>query len=110
MKPGTITKTNFQTMHVANSWDSLKSSNSDNPFSFQDFSEPLPMNYKELEPPAHIWDRIAKVLDEQDRVKAIPDVHTAFAPTAATKRANNKRAILFAAAITIVAVIILAIV
>src|SRR5205085_783042 len=97
MKPNSITKPNFQSIPVYNGWDSLKTSNVDNPFNFHNFTEPLQMNYKELEPPPYMWDRIAKVLDEQDRSKAIADTHNAFVPIGFKKKTVRKAAVFIAA-------------
>lgn len=53
-----------------------------------------PMTYQEVTPPSYIWDNIAKVLDEQDRMKET----NALLNSIVYKGRNNK-AIFFAALI-----------
>jgi hypothetical protein len=104
MKPGPISKTNYQSIPLGSNWDSAKSLNVDNPFSFQEFTVPQPMPQQEVAPPAHMWDRIASVLDEQDRMKA--EAETSYAK-AGTKISNSRKYILYAAIIMLVGAIIL---
>lgn len=42
----------------------LKGSNS---LSLQHFTVPTPMTEQEIAPPVHVWERIASILDDQDR-------------------------------------------
>ena len=107
MKPGPITKTNFQPIPLGYSWDNSKGQNVDNPFSFNDFTVPQPMPQQEVAPPPHLWDKIASVLDEQDRMKA--EAQASF--SRATKKINNNRKyILYAAIIMLAGAIILSII
>lgn len=34
--------------------------------SYQNLIVPTPMEHEEIVPPAHVWDKIAQILDEQD--------------------------------------------
>jgi hypothetical protein len=104
MKPGPIPKTNFQSIPLGSNWDNAKSLNVDNPFSFQEFTVPQPMPQQEVAPPAHMWDRIASVLDEQDRMKAQAE---ASYEKAGKKISNSRKYILYAAIVMLVGAIIL---
>jgi hypothetical protein len=111
MKPSAITKTHFQTIPVANNWESLKTENRENPFSFQDFTIPPAMLHQEVEPPAYIWDKIASVLDAQDRIKAEQPEPAHISITASHARIpNNRRFILFAALVMLTGAIILSVI
>ena len=105
MKPNTITKTNFQTISANQNRDSLKTGNSDNPFSFQDFTVPLQMTHQEIKPPAYVWDRIASVLDEQDRLKALSQNENIATPVIENYE-NDRRFIWYAAVVMIVGTIV----
>ena len=107
MKPGPISKAHFRSIPLGSSWDSVNGPSVDNPFSFQDFTVPQPMPQQEVAPPPHLWDKIANVLDEQDRMKA----HAQASFTKATTKINhNRKYILYAAIIMIVGAIVLALV
>ena len=41
----------------------------ENEINFKNFTVPLPMTEQEVAPPLHVWDKIARKLDEQDRKK-----------------------------------------
>ena len=87
MKPNAIKKTDFQAMDAKESNDSLKLRKADHSLSFEEFTSPEPMNRKEAQPPAYIWDRIASVLDEQDRMKALAeDKHSSATPNKGEKK------------------------
>ena len=107
MKPGPVTKTNFQPIPLGSSWDTAKGQHVDNPFSFKEFTVPQPMPQQEVAPPPHLWEKIASVLDEQDRIKA--EAQASF--SRATKKINrNRKYILYAAIIMLAGAIILSIV
>ncbi len=107
MKPNPVTKTNFQNFPLISDRDDAKSYQVNNPFSFQDFTVPQPMAQQEIAPPPYVWDRIASVLDEQDRMKAA--AQASF--TQATKKINkNRRYILYAVIIMLAGAIILSII
>ena len=36
---------------------------------FKNFTVPVPMTEKEVAPPLHVWDKIVRILDEQDSKK-----------------------------------------
>ncbi|MCY7422922.1 MAG: hypothetical protein LH478_14415 [Chitinophagaceae bacterium] len=36
---------------------------------FKNFTVPVPMTEQEVAPPLHVWDKIARILDEQDSKK-----------------------------------------
>ena len=105
MKPNPITKSNLQTISPNQSRDSLKTRNLDNPFSFQDFTVPQPMTHQEVQPPSYIWDRIATVLDEQDRMKALSQTDSRL--TAFDETEDDKKFIWYAAAVMLVGVIVI---
>ena len=107
MKPGPITKSNFQSIPLGSNWDSAKGLNVDNPFSFQEFTVPQPMPQQEVAPPSHVWDKIANVLDEQDRMKAQAQ---ASYTKASKKISNNRKYIMYAAVIMLIGAIILSLV
>lgn len=107
MKPRPISKTNFQTVPLGSNWDSVKGQNIDNPFSFQDFTVPQPMPQQEVAPPPHLWEKIANVLDEQDRMKA--EAQASFSRATQKVQSNNKY-ILYAAIVMLVGAIILSLV
>lgn len=103
MKPNVVKKTNFQSIKATEAGTSLKMENADRSFSFQDFTLPPTMNQKEIQPPAYIWDRIAGVLDEQDRMKTLSDI----------SKPNNKPApkkfFLYAAVVMMVGAVVLSV-
>ena len=107
MKPRPISKTNFQTVPLGLSWESVRGQNIDNPFSFQDFTVPQPMPQQEVAPPPHLWDKIANVLDEQDRMKA--EAQASFTRAKKKVQSNNKY-ILYAAIIMFIGAIILSLI
>jgi hypothetical protein len=107
MKPGPISDTNFQPIPLGANWDNVKGFNADNPFSFQEFTVPQPMPQQEVAPPAHVWEKIANVLDEQERMKAQAQASYAKANK---KIKNNKKYILYAAIIMLFVAIILSII
>jgi hypothetical protein len=107
MKPGPIPKTNFQSIPLGSNWDSAKGLNVDNPFSFQEFTVPQPMPQQEVAPPSHVWDRIASVLDEQERMKAQAQASYAKANK---KISNNRKYIIYAAIVMLIGAIILSLV
>jgi hypothetical protein len=106
MKPNPITKSNFQTISPNESRDSLKTKNLDNPFSFQDFTVPQPMTHQDVQPPSYIWDRIATVLDEQDRVKALSQMDSRLTPVT-DETEDDRKFIWYAAAVMLVGVIVI---
>jgi hypothetical protein len=57
------------------------------------------MNRKETQPPAYIWDRIASVLDEQDRMKALAENKVVCAPA---NKGEKKKFFFYAAAVILV--------
>ena len=44
----------------------------ENEINFKNFTVPLPMTEQEVAPPLHVWDKIARKLDEQDSKKRFP--------------------------------------
>lgn len=107
MKPSPIQKTTLQSIPLSSSWDGVRGINVDNPFSFQEFTVPQPMPQQEVAPPAHVWDKIASVLDEQERMKAQAQ---ASYTKASKKINNNRRYILYAAIVMLIGAIILSVV
>jgi hypothetical protein len=105
MKPNTVKKTNVQTIKAVEANNSLKMRNADHSFGFEDFTLPQPMNKKEIQPPAYIWDKIASVLDEQDRMKTWSD-SSAFAKP---QKAKPKRFFLLAAFVMMVGAVVLSV-
>jgi len=107
MKPSPIQKSTFQPFPLSSNWDSVRGTNVDNPFSFQEFTVPQPMPQQEVAPPAHVWDKIASVLDEQERMKA--QAQASYAK-ASKKINNNRKYILYAAVIMLMGAIVLSLV
>lgn len=104
MKPNAVKKTNVQTIKAAAANDSLKMRNADHSFSFEDFTLPQPMSQKEIQPPAYIWDRIAGVLDEQDRMKALSETNSFTKPK---QKSEPKKFFLYATVVMMVGAIVL---
>lgn len=109
MKPDPITTTNFQTIPIITNWEGLKSEPVESPFSFQDFTLPETMPQQEVAPPPYIWDRIASVLDAQDRLKAVTQPAPVI-PSESTKVPNNRKFILYAAVAMLIGAIILSVI
>ena len=107
MKPGPITQAHFHSIPLGSKWDGTKGNKADNPFSFQDFTVPQPMPQQEVAPPPHLWDKIANVLDEQNRMKA--EAQASFS-NAKKNFSSNRKYILYAVITMIVGAIILALV
>lgn len=106
MKPNPITKSNFRTIQSNEGLDSLKNQSLDNPFSFQDFTVPQPMTHQEVQPPSYIWDRIATVLDEQDRMKALSQSDLQITPVL-EETIDDRKYIWYAAAVMLAGVIVI---
>jgi hypothetical protein len=68
--------------------------------SFPDFTLSPPMTEKEIAPPLHVWERIANVLDEQDKQKQMLRTPQPFQ----SHRNRSPRKLVFAGmAVTVVA-------
>ena len=107
MKPRPISESEHQAIPVSINWDSAKGLNVDNPFSFQDYTVPQPMPQKEIAPPPYLWDKIASVLYEQDRMRSY--VPNTIAKTA-KKQNHNSRYIIYGAIVMLVGAIVLSLV
>lgn len=107
MKPHPISKPQPQSIPLGFNWNIANGHKVDNPFSFQDYTVPQPMPQKEIAPPPYLWDKIASVLDEQDRMRS--QSHNTF--TKPGKEINHSnRYILFAAIVMLVGAIVLSLV
>lgn len=69
MKTTSIKQTSLTTYPFGKSKLVTEGKNDQDVLSFSEFTLPPPMTEKEIAPPLHVWERIANVLDEQDRQK-----------------------------------------
>lgn len=99
MKSAIFTK-NFKKIPVAHNWESIETSNANTSFSFTEFTIPDSMRQNEVEPPSHVWDRIAKVLDEQDSMK-LQASEADVLNVKGVKRTKKRRKIFVAAAVMV---------
>ena len=74
-----------------------------NPLSFKEFTVPTPMTEQEIAPPVHVWDRIASVLDQQDRQKGILNTNSLFN---ISKEKKPRKALYAAVGATVIAGIV----
>jgi hypothetical protein len=107
MKPGSISETSLKPAPVGVNWDNVKGLHTDNPFSFQDFTVPQPMPQHEVAPPPHVWEKIARVLDDQEQMKA--QAQASFAK-ADKKIHTNRKQIIYAAIGMLIGAIVLSLV
>ena len=81
----------------------------DHEINFKNFTLPVPMTDQEVAPPLHVWDKIARILDEQDSKKQFfqPSSLHSFQPQSfiQTRSANNKYYIAFLGAVAVVGII-----
>ncbi len=108
MKPSIISKTNFQSLPLGNNWEGLKSEKVNTSFSFQEFTVPQSMPQQEVEPPAHVWDKIVCVLDEQDRKRSLVQVQSQVVPLKNT--IYTPKFLIYVAAIIAIGAIVFALV
>ena len=103
MKPNKSITPDFHTFPVSTKREGLRKTEIDNPLSFQNITVPHSMTQQEVAPPAYMWDRIAKVLDEQDRTKGKPSMGSYSLSHANVKVAESSKKIIFYAALAVVA-------
>ena len=81
----------------------------DHEINFKNFTLTVPMTDQEISPPLHVWDKIARILDEQDSKKKNfqPSILHSFQPQPfiETRSANNKYFIAFLGAVAVVGII-----
>lgn len=75
---------------------------------FKNFTLPVPMTDPEIAPPLHVWDKIVRVLDEQDSKKQflIKSSSRTFQPQTSTQKPfiYNKLGLAFLGALAIVGI------
>lgn len=70
------------------------------PLSLKEFIVPTPISEQEIAPPAHVWDRIANVLDQLDREKGRMNTDTLLK---ITRERKPGKTLIAAMAVTLVA-------
>ena len=69
MKTTTVQPNNSQSHLLGKSPTINEIYENDNEINFKNFTLPVPMTEQEVAPPLHVWDKIARILDEQDSKK-----------------------------------------
>ena len=103
MNPNKSITPDFRSFPITLKREGLREMENNNPLSSQNVTVPQSMIQQQVEPPAYMWDRIAKVLDAQDRKKAIAYIKPYSFSQAKAKATESSNKILIYAALAVMA-------